>query len=217
MKTKKFIYAVIYFLLIAIAIITENLIPATLLIFLAGSDYLIIKKDNTISQLTSKLTDAESDARYWKARFDLGNMWSKKDAERIQELSAELETAKANSYTEVERKRGRKKYARLYKGKKKSVSTEQKSEQPYQIKGKTIKQLVEENLGIIIKVAHEDMFLCGYDKRGLSHWRPFVVGINNGMHSAIDNANAIMIERYDTEYWIDTEKVINAIKKHRNI
>lgn len=94
----------------------------TIMLFVILDD----KKKN--AQLTSNLTDAESDARYWKERFDLCNMWSKKDAERIQELSAELEKAKANSYHEVERKRCREKYNRLYKGKKKQVSTEQKSE-----------------------------------------------------------------------------------------
>jgi len=48
---------------------------------------------------------------------------------KIYYLEKELETAKANSYTEVERKRGREKYNRLYKGKKKAeVVTEQKSE-----------------------------------------------------------------------------------------
>ena len=261
---------------------------------------LLFFEEKKNAQLTSKITNAERDSRYWKERFDLANVWNEKDAEHIQELSAELETAKSNSYTEVERKRGREKYARLYKGKKKAeVATEQKSEpikiepfrmvvnpkqsaivqqilfdngyawasgdkkvmylhsknlfledvitsyderfvldedrknlpklsfskfmslygkkdQPYTIEGKTIKQLVEENLGVDVIIGLSTYYLCGYDARGFKNSLPFIIGKNEDGYS-IDNDNAVILSDYTSTIWESKEPVIEAIKKHRNI
>lgn len=184
-------------------------------IFVTACIFILNSAFNKNAKLTSKLTDAESDARYWKERFDLCNMWSKKNAERIQELSAELETAKTNSYHEVERKRCREKYDRLYKGKKKSVATEQKNEQTYQIEGKTIKQLVEENLGVIVNDAGFSELksgeICGFSKEYA------VIGINDSSGWDDNYIKFDILKKYTTYWFAQKEQLINAIKKHRNI
>lgn len=126
--------------------------------------------------------------------------------ELINKQNEEIETLKpkAEKY-EKELKRQREKYNRLYKGKKK--------EPEYVIEGKSIKQLVEENLGI--KVG--DYELCGYDIRPSDKEKiPFLCGKNaEGYH--VCNENAVILKEYTHILWFSEKDVIEAIKKHRNI
>ena len=261
---------------------------------------LLFIEEKKNAQLTSKLSDAEDKFIDLEDELNCSISTVKIQFKELKDLRAELEAAKAKSYIEVERKRGREKYARLYKGKKKAeVATEQKSEpikiepfrmvvnpkqsaivqqilfdngyawasgdkkvmylhskklfledvitsyderfvldedrknlpklsfskfmslygkkdQPYTIEGKTIKQLVEENLGVDVIIGLSTYYLCGYDARGFKNSLPFIIGKNEDGYS-IDNDNAVILSDYTSTIWESKEPVIEAIKKHRNI
>ena len=91
---------------------------------------LLFIEEKKNAQLTSKLSDAEDKFIDLEDELNCSISTVKIQFKELKDLRAELEAAKAKSYLEVERKRGREKYARLYKGKKKA------EDQPYTIEGK---------------------------------------------------------------------------------
>lgn len=134
----------------------------------------------------------------------------------ISDLKTQLETAKANSYTEVERKRGREKYNRLYKGKNKKKS---KKQEPYTIEGKTIKQLVEENLGIKIKTnLKNNYFLCGLESNCKKSDADQIIACNIKSNELLISDRLPYCKSENKVYnWCSYRQLIYAIKKHRNI
>lgn len=316
MKTTKGLIGLFLLLAVANLFLAEWLISCYAVICFIFSILLLHEEKKNV-QLTSKLTDAE--IQVFLQRDEIKKLTSELDTKKtfeesqrakqfellveISDLKTQLETAKSNSYIEVERKRGREKYNRLYKGKKKNgVAAEQKSEpnkiepfrmvvnpkqsaivqqilfdngydwllsgnkisnlhggaislekhlefygsypdkrsvfftdthlpkisfskfmsmygkkqQPYTIDGKTIKEIVEENLGIEVIIGLSTYYLCGYDVRGFKNSLPFIIGKNEDGYS-IDNDNAVILSDYTSTIWESKEPVINAIKKHRNI
>lgn len=220
MKTTKVFIGLFLVLAVASLFLSEWLFFGYALVTLIISILLLIEKRKN-AQLDSKIL---GNVEYFIAQENRLKLEIEKDCkeidslkESVSSLTSQLETAKANSYHEVERKRCSEKYNRLYKGKKKQVDAEQKNEQPYQIEGKSIKQLVEENLGIEV----DGMFLCGYDREFANsdinaNWSPFLVGNDKITYSSF-HKDKIILKNYSNIEWSDTTYVINAIKKHRNI
>lgn len=131
--------------------------------------------------------------------------------ELINKQNEEIETLKpkAEKY-EKELKRQREKYNRLYKGKKK--------EPEYVIEGKSIKQLVEENLGLELEIDDNEYtkigYVCGVNKDE----DVIILGIKGNYGWCYLDSIFIMNNNYDT-YWgyFHNDLFIEAIKKHRNI
>lgn len=164
-----------------------------------------ILKDSTYYTLLNSLDKVRED------NIQLNILNIQKD-ERIAEL--EPKSAKADK----EAARCREKYHRLYKGKER-VKIE--TEQPYTIEGKTVKQLVEENLGIKVKSNNGEFgYLCGYEVGAtIKQYGCFVIGIksNDGFKEDTTNYLFIRLVEYKSYLWADPKDVISAIKKHRNI